>query len=855
MTTVISRSFAGGEISPALYARADLVKYATGLRTCKNFAVARHGGVFNRPGTQFIGDVKNFFDAPRLIPFIFNADQTYILEFGDQYMRIFRNGEQIYLAFVAITGATQSNPIVITKVAHGLSDNDEINITGVVGMTELNGRNFKVANATSDTFTLKDTFGQDIDSTSYGAYVSGGQAYIVCEYATPYFIQDVWGIQYVQSADVVTLVHPNYAPMELRRTGHSSWSLTSITFAPSQPPPTFVNVTGSSGSKSYTYSITAINAETREESVVATKSVGSIAAPSSSDPHNISWTAAAGASEYIIYMLVNGVPGYIGTALDTTIYSNTSPTPDLTDTPPVARNPFGSSGNYPSAVGYFQQRIVFGNTNNNTETIWTSRTGLPYNFTLSNPTRDDDAITFTLAGKQVNAIRHILEVNRLIVLTSGGEWVVEGDSAGILRPTDINARQQAYNGSASLIPLVINGTVIYLQSRGSIVRDLGFDYSVDGYRGNDLTVFASHLFDKYTLTDWAYQQIPHSIVWAARSDGKVLGMTYLREHEIVAWHQHDFGGEVKSLCVVPEGNADALYMVVDRGGRITIERMATRNIDDVVDSIFMDSALTYDGRNETPGHTMALSGGTTWTYDEELTLTSSAAYFAADDVGKSVHLTGSDGTIIRCGIIDFTSNTVVTVRPHKTVPASMQGASITTWAMAVATVSNLWHLEGQTVSVFADGFVVASPNNAAYDTVTVSNGSITLDRQYSVIHVGLPITSDFETLDIETTNGETLTDKNKLVTAVTLFVESSRGIWVGGKPPSDDSVNPLEGLTEMKLRDDEGIDDPVDLETGAIDLNIRSEWNSNGRIFVRQVDPVPLSILAAAPAGLFPMRG
>jgi hypothetical protein len=185
----------------------------------------------------------------------------------------------------------------------------------------------------------------------------------------------------------------------------------------------------------------------------------------------------------------------------------------------------------------------------------------------------------------------------------------------------------------------------------------------------------------------------------------------------------------------------------------------------------------------------------------------------------------------------------------------MQGVQIETWAMAVDTVSNLWHLEGQTVSVFADGFVVASPNNAAYDTVTVSNGTITLDRQYSVIHVGLPITSDFETLDIETTNGETLTDKNKLVTAVTLFVESSRGIWVGGKPPSDDSVNPLEGLTEMKLRDDEGIDDPVDLETGAIDLNIRSEWNSNGRIFVRQVDPVPLSILAAAPAGIFPMRG
>ena len=527
----------------------------------------------------------------------------------------------------------------------------------------------------------------------------------------------------------------------------------------------------------------------------------------------------------------------------------------MTDTPPIARNPFGSAGNYPSAVGYFQQRRVFANTENNTETIWASKSGFPSNFTISSPLQDDDAVTFTLFGKNVNPIRHVLEANRLIVLTGGGEWEIGGDSAGVLRPTEVNAKQQTYNGSSTLVPLVVGGTVVYLQSRGSIVRDLGFDFSVDGYKGNDLTVFASHLFDKYSVTDWAYQQIPHSIVWAARSDGTVLGMTYMREHELLAWHRHDFGGTVSSLCVVPEGSEDALYMVVQRGNKRTIERMTTRNIDDIVDSVFVDSSLSYDGRNETPGHTMTLSGGTTWGYEEELTLTSSASFFTASDVGNAIHLTGSDGTLIRCEITAYTSATEVSVRPHKTVPAAMQSVTITDWARAVDQVSGLWHLEGQDVSVFADGFVVASPNNAAYDTVTVSDGTVTLDRPYAVIHVGLPITADFETLDIEIANGETLSDKNKLVTAVTLFVESSRGIWVGGKPPSDDTVDPLEGLTEMKLRDTEGIEDPVDLETGAIDLNIRSEWNSNGRIFVRQVDPVPLSILAAAPSGLFPIRG
>ena len=99
-----------------------------------------------------------------------------------------------------------------------------------------------------------------------------------------------------------------------------------------------------------------------------------------------------------------------------------------------------------------------------------------------------------------------------------------------------------------------------------------------------------------------------------------------------------------------------------------------------------------------------------------------------------------------------------------------------------------------------------------------------------------------------------MADKKKAITKVILYVESSRGIWVGAKPPSDDSADPLEGLTELKLRDNEGYDDPPSLETGPVDVNLRSEWNSNGRIFVRQVDPVPLSILAAFPAGFIPFR-
>jgi hypothetical protein len=161
-------------------------------------------------------------------------------------------------------------------------------------------------------------------------------------------------------------------------------------------------------------------------------------------------------------------------------------------------------------------------------------------------------------------------------------------------------------------------------------------------------------------------------------------------------------------------------------------------------------------------------------------------------------------------------------------------------------------LEGKTISVFADRFVVASPNDEGYTSVTISNGTATLDHPYAVIHVGLPYLSDLETLDIDVPNGETMADKKKLVSGLTVFVESSRGGWAGTEPPADDTIDPLENLTEFKTREAENYDSPPELETGTIDVNILSGWNSHGRLFLRQVDPLPVSVLAVAPTGILP---
>lgn len=951
MSVFSQRSFSGGEIAPSLYARADQAKYASGLRTCRNFLIMRHGGASNRPGTGFVAEVKDSTKTVRLIPFVFNASQTYVLEFGNLYMRVHKNGAQVVESAVNITDITQASPAVVTTSgAHGYSNGDEVYIASVTGMTQVNGRNFKVSGVTGTTFELRYMDATTaVNSVPFTTYAAGGNSSRVYQITTPYVEADLQEIYYAQSADVITLTHPTYEPRELSRTADTSWTLAAITFEPGIARPTTCAGTGSAGAVTTRYKITAVSGEDFEESLPGTEAndvitnitqanpgvvttsgahgysngdevliksvvgmtqvnnrvfvvagvaattfqlkdtnttsytayssagtsgrtsivvVALAAAPASAIA--LTWDAITEAKEYNVYketgLFLRGVYGFIGVA-QSNAFNDEGTDPDTTDTPPVFQNPFLLTGNYPSTVSYYQQRLMLANTDNNPESVFGSQTASFKNFSTRFPVQSDDAVSFTLAGRQVNEVRHMVDLGTLLILTSGGEWQVQGDGAGILTPSSINAKQQGYNGATTLPPLVVGGSAIYVQSRGSVVRDLGFDFQIDGYRGNDLTIFSSHLFDGYTLRDWTFQQIPHSIIWAARSDGTLLGLTYIREHQVFAWHRHDFDGTVEQVCSVPEGTEDALYIVVKRtisglaalGGstRRYIERLKTRAVDDIEDSVFLDSSLSYNGENTNTTHTMTLSGGTNWTYTETLTLTSSAAFFTTSDVGNQIFLTGSGGDIIRFTIVTFSSSTVVTGTVHKTVPVSMRNTAMAVWSEAVDQVSGLWHLEGETVGVFGDGFVVASPNNAAYDgtTVTIANGIATLEKPYAVIHVGMPYISDIETLDIDTVSGETLSDKKKLVSKVTMFVETSRGIFVGPKPPTDDDDDPLEGLYEVKIRETEGYDEPVDLTTGTVDVNIKPEWNANGRVFVRQVDPVPLSVLSIVPAGLIPFRG
>lgn len=919
-------SFAGGEISPAIYAHTDLVKYQTGLRKCLNFFVHLQGGVSNRAGMEYLNCVKDHANRSRLIPFQFGVTQNYILEFSSGLMRVFKDGGLVLEPAKTITGITQANPAVVTSASHGYSNGDWVYIESVVGMTEVNGKFFKVANQAANTFEINDTDGNAIDSSAYTAYSSGGDSSKIFELTHTYAEADLRELKYTQSADVMTICHPDYVQSDLSRTQHYAWSLDVIAFAPSITWPTAVSgAWANNGSETYYYKVTSVAKETKEESlagVESTKSitgitqanpgvvtisshgydngdelyinsivgmtelndkrvyvasqttntfelndvdgnninttaytayssggtaarskieVGSAAILSATNYIDVSWSSVSDAQSYNVYRKDNGVYGFIGTTEDTT-FKDDNISPDEEDTPPKGRNPF-SDGNYPGAVAYHKQRRVFGGSNSNPQTIYGTQTGNYKNMNVSSPTRDDDAFTFTLNSEQVQQVRHITSLKKLIVFTSGSSWLVKGGSdSEIITPTSVDADEEFVSGCSGIRPLRIGRDILYIEEGGKDVLFLNYTFEADGLDGEPLTLLSGHLFKRREVVEWAWARKPFSLIWCVTDTGELLALTYNRKQQIWAWSIHETDGLVESVAVIEENREDFVYFVVKRTinglDKRYIERLHSRTFQLVEDAFFIDSGLTLDKWNANATSKVKVSGGTNWTTDETLTMTENGTLsnFVLGDVGKVIELRlkDSDGEITtRCRftVTAYTSSTVVSVTPNTVVPAALQNVYTQQYAITVTTISGLDHIEGKAVAVMADGNIEAEK--------TVSSGSISLENNAAKVQVGLPYNADIETLDVDfTPQGTSGKTKRKGISEVTMIVEESRGAYVGSNA-SD--------LTEYLQRNEEGYGEPTSLLTGKVEIAIQPTWSDGGRIFVRQSDPLPLTILAVIP--------
>lgn len=525
--------------------------------------------------------------------------------------------------------------------------------------------------------------------------------------------------------------------------------------------------------------------------------------------------------------------------------------PDQSIAPPQDVKVFASPGDFPGAVTRFQQRALFSGSINEPNRARGSRIGSPGNFTSGLPIVADDPIDFVLDGKRSYSVRHFLDLQKLIIMTDSGEIVTDGlNNSGILQPDAINSRGLSYHGSGFVDPVIIGDRAVYLQARSNQVRSLKID-DVQGSVNTDLSLYAAHLFNGYSIVDAAFAQIPNNVLWMVRSDGILLGLTYLPELNVFGWHRHDTLGFVENVAVVPEGIEDVLYMIVRRvinGATVRyVERMASRYFtpDSQGNEWFVDAGAVYDGTN-TSQTGMYITGGVKFDETETLDLNATAAYFQAGDVGDAIFLNSSDGvTQIIFTIESYTSNVLVHGHINRVMPSDLGGPT-TNWIRAKKTISGLDHLNGQNVSVFADSYVVASPNNDEYGLVTVAGGSITLDRPYGKVLAGLPYICDVETLDIDT-GRSTIKNKRILVSGLTAYFENTRGVWAGQFDQVSDE-EPLNNLQEFKTRDLEDYYQPNSLVTDSLDVDLAGRHNTNGRVLVRQVDPLPVTLLMLAPS-------
>lgn len=853
MTSIIQPSYAAGEMSKESQGRVDIAKYMVGLDTCLNYLVKAQGGVMNRPGTEFIAPCKYMTRKTRLIGFSYNEEQTYMLEFGDKYMRVVKDGGMVLEANKAIVGISNASEGVVTVTAHGYANEKTVYFSGIQGMGELNGRFFFISDVTTDTFKIKDFVGNYIDTSAFGVYAGGGISAQVYEMVTPYDAADLGLLKFTQSANVMTFTHPDYDPSDLTRNDHDDWTLTAIDFQPDIAAPTgaAAAATVGSGAVTYEYVVTAEVDETGEISLPSnTASVNNNLA-TAGNKNTITYTLVAGADRYNIYKKQNGIFGWIGNAVGTSFVDDNI-LPDMTDTPPEPRDPFAGAGNDPRCVMYHQQRKIFGGTRNKPQITEASQTGRYQNMSVSRPTKADDSWTFAIVAKQVQEVRDMISLTDLLVFTSGGVWKFSpGSTSDSITQNSIQVLQQTeYGINAEVPPLVIGNVAIYLHDLGKTVSDIGYNFENDGYRGDDLTILSKHLLKFNTIKEWAWHYEPYRVVWAVRDDGVMLALTYVREHQIWAWTRHVTAGKFRSVATIREGAENACYTIVDRvveGQPVKyIERLHSRLFRNADDCFFVDSGLELSRWNMDAASTVTLTGGVpisaddpNWSVDNEMTLTENGTLspFTAGDVGREIVLRvlDEDGVFVtrnRFEVTSYTSSTVIGVTPLQAVPVELQNLPTMGYGYAEDQITNLWHLEGREVVALADGDVEGP--------FIVQGGRVQLQTKAVKVNIGLAYNADFRTLRLTggVQNGN-LVSYMKSIPYVDIMIEESRGIYCG--PSFDDTQ-----LKPYTQRGQEEWGEPTSLESSIIRMNINADWNE-GQFCIRQSDPLPLSILATIP--------
>ena len=818
------KSFAGGEITPELNGRLDLTKYQTGLALARNFITLPHGPAARRPGTRFINEAKDSTRKVRLIPFQFSATQTAVLEFGHQYIRFHVNAGTVLEATKAITSIAGST---VTITAHGYLNGDWVYI---------GNRFFKVASSATNTFTTTDLW--DGAVTSSGA--TAARAYTV---DTPYQEADLFMLAFAQNADVISITHPAYAAREISRLAAASWTLTVIDFAPpTVAPPSLVVTTTIAQNQNLSpqsYVVTAVQSDGVTESLPSARVTVNNNLSLAGNYNTITWGAIAGATRYNVFKLRGGIFGYIGqiipdTSSGSTITSITRVNYVTTVTTSTAHGFTAGQIIYISGTGvpslngsytlasvtnsttFVLTLVYYGNfyfyglysgnasasigfATNTTSGALSIKDDNVLPDTLTPP--PDDIITLNKEASDYPAAVTYHEQRRWFAGSDGKPQVLWGTRTG----TESNLTSSIPSRDADAMELKIAATQYNRIRHLVALSDL-----IAFTAGGEFRIFA----------DGAPAITPTSVSIKPQGySGSAAVQPVLTSSSIL--YVQAQGARVRELAYNWEANSyktvDVSILAPHRFNGHTITQLAySRAPDQILWAVRDDGVLL----------------GLTYVPDQQV-----FGWHAHDTDGlvESVCVV-SEGNedvlymVVKRTVLARTVRYIERLQNRIFVDqadAYFVDAGLTYDSTPTTTVTGLWHLNNQTVHILADG-AVETP-------AVVTNGSVTIGTAASVIHVGLPITAELQTLPLALEGAQAVgqgTVKN--VNKVHLRVVQSSLVQAGP------SFTRLRAYPARAISDNYG--SPPGLRAGEITLSIDPAWSQDAAICIRQDEPLPLTI-------------
>jgi len=865
---VIQSSFSAGELSPHLFGRVDLNKYKIGLAKMKNFIVDYKGGAAKRAGTKFVGYAGWAWSDIVFIPFTFSSSQTYLLEMGHGYTRFITNGGYVLDASGNIYQIGTFYPTHELKYLKWTQSGDTITITHprfqpieIVRFGHANWvfRGFSIGDQTNPMVQ-----GVWLSAVSTGSIDAASAAYVNYGYAVTSVGPDgaesrLSGIARLDNVLDMAVHRVTMTIYWNQVTGTQYFNVYKATVG--------VNAQISNGTRMGFLGSTT-NTSFTDTNILPNYTKGP---PIHNDPFTpgqikevIISNGGYGYSHYpdmqIFDYTGQGGGAYFWGAVTFSSILNAHRlyggggyvAPWVYIGPPNLGDPSGqqaaaypilgpTTGTYPGAVAYYQQRLLFAGSTNDPATIWGSKPGAFHNFDTSIPLNDGDSFEFTLASQQLNAIKYMIPMpGGLVILTSGGAWQLSGTQQfAPVTPTQVMATPQAFNGCGDLQPIVIGYEILFIQSAGSVVRNLSYNFFANIYTGADITVLSSHLFNNHTIKSWAYAEEPDKVIWCVRDDGILLSMTFLKEQEVAGWAQHQTAGKVLAVGSVREGNKDVIYIAVERSlpngvRHVFIEQMQPRSDRTIEKSWFLDCALTTTGGK---GWARLTSGSLADKENVDFSVDNvTLGYFHAGWIGGHIFAAGGKFRIhsVLSTAVVRTKQIVAAVDTYifeetRTEFINPQEPGDWEYHWIYNAVAGLSHLEGCTVSVYGDGKMQSDK--------IVRNGTIQLDTSAAIVIVGLGYDAEIQTLRLE--SQPTIQTRMKKLPHLTVRVADTRGLWAGTS---------FKTLTEIKdLAPSVISGEPASLHSGDLDLVLDPLWSEEGQICIRSVNGLPANIIAVIP--------